>query len=65
MNNIPKKPQNTVDLKKLLQQYDKILTPQNRRFIKELIEKLDAGGDKAGLEDLAQRMQKAAKQAKK
>lgn len=65
MNNIPRKPQNSVDLKKLLQQYDKILTPQNKRFIKELIEKLDSGGDKAGLEDLAQRMQKAAKQAKK
>jgi len=65
MNNTPQKPQNTLDLKKLLQQYDKILTPQNKRLINELIEKLDNGGDKADLQDLAQRMQKSVKQAKK
>jgi hypothetical protein len=65
MNNTPQKPQNTVDLKKLLQQYDKVLTPQNKRLINELIEKLDSGCDQDGLKDLAQRMQRAAKQTKK
>ena len=53
------------DLKKLLKQYNNILTPQNKQFINELIQRLETGGDKAGLQDLAKRMQKAAKQAKK
>ena len=61
----PKKPQNNEDLKKLLQQYNHILTPQNRQFINELIQKLDAGGDKNALQDLARRMQQATRQGKK
>lgn len=64
MNMTPKKPQNAADLKKLLSQYDSILTPQNKQFITELIQKLDSGGDKEGFEDLAKRMQKATKQPK-
>ncbi len=64
-NNMPQKPQNAADLKKLLKQYNNILTPQNKQFITELIQRLENGSDKAGLQDLAQRMQRAAKQAKK
>ena len=64
-NNMPQKPQNAADLKKLLNQYNNILTPQNKQFITELIQRLENGSDKAGLQDLAQRMQRAAKQAKK
>ena len=64
-NNMPQKPQNAADLKKLLKQYNNILTPQNKHFITELIQRLENGSDKAGLQDLAQRMQRAAKQAKK
>lgn len=62
---MPQKPQNAADLKKLLKQYNNILTPQNKQFITELIQRLENGSDKAGLQDLAQRMQRAAKQAKK
>lgn len=65
MNTNPKKPQSNEDLKKLLQQYNHILTPQNRQFINELIQNLDAGGDKNALQDLAKRMQQAAGQGKK
>lgn len=64
MNNMPPKPKNAADLKKLLKQYGNILTPQNKQFIGELIQRLESGGDKAGLQDLAKRMQKAARQAK-
>ena len=64
-NNMPQKPQNAADLKKLLKQYNNILTPQNKQFITELIQRLENGSDKAGVQDLAQRMQRAAKQAKK
>ena len=64
-NNMPQKPQNAADLKKLLKQYNNILTPHNKQFITELIQRLENGSDKAGLLDLAQRMQRAAKQAKK
>ena len=64
-NNMPQKPQNAADLKKLLKQYNNIFTPQNKQFITELIQRLENGSDKAGLQDLAQRMQRAAKQAKK
>ena len=64
-NNMQQKPQNAADLKKLLKQYNNILTPQNKQFITELIQRLENGSDKAGLQDLAQRMQRAAKQAKK
>ena len=64
-NNMPQKPQNAADLKKLLKQYNNILTPQNKQFITELIQRLENGSDKAWLQDLAQRMQRAAKQAKK
>ena len=62
---MPQKPQNAADLKKLLKQYNNILTPQNKQFITELIQRLENGSDKAGLQDLAQRRQRAAKQAKK
>ena len=65
MNTTPKKPQSNADLKQLLQQYNHILTPQNRQFINELIQNLDAGGDKNALQDLANRMQHATKQNKK
>jgi hypothetical protein len=65
MNTTPKKPQSNADLKQLLQQYNHILTPQNRQFINEMIQTLDAGGDKNALQDLARRMQQAAKQNKK
>lgn len=54
-NNMPQKPQNAADLKKLLKQYNNILTPQNKQFITELIQRLENGSDKAGLQDLAQR----------
>ncbi len=64
-NTLPPKPQNAADLKKLLRQYQNILTPQNKQFITELIQRLEGGGDRAGLQDLARRMQRAAKQAKK
>ena len=64
-NNMPQKPQNAADLKKLLKQYNNILTPQNKQFITELIQRLENGSDKAGLQDLAQRLERAAKQAKK
>ena len=64
MNNMPPKPKNAADLKKLLKQYGNILTPQNKQFIGELIQRLESGGDKAGLQDLAKRMQKAVRQAK-
>ncbi|NLF80745.1 MAG: hypothetical protein GX572_06105 [Clostridia bacterium] len=65
MNIKPQKPKNSADLKKLLQQYNHVLTPQNRQFINELIQNLDAGGDKNALQDLARRMQQATNQGKK
>ena len=65
MTNNPKPPQNGEDLKRLLKQYEHILTPQNKQFIMELIQRLDSGGDKSDLEDLAQRMQQATRQGKK
>ena len=65
MNINPKPPKNGEDLKRLLKQYEHILSPQNKQFINELIQRLDSGGDKAGLEDLAQRMQHASNQGKK
>ncbi len=32
-NNMPQKPQNAADLKKLLKQYNNILTPQNKQSL--------------------------------
>lgn len=67
-NNIqrPRTPRDPEDLKKLLRQYEKVLTPQNKAFINELINKLEGGADKNELQDLAGRMrQAAAKQQKK
>ena len=61
----PQKPRNTEDLKKLLKQYERVLTPQNKQFINELINKLDRGAGRNELQDLAARMQKAAAQQKK
>ena len=46
-NNMPQKPQNAADLKKLLKQYNNILTPQNKQFITELIQRLENGSDNA------------------
>ncbi len=61
----PQKPRNTEDLKKLLKQYERVLTPQNKQFINELINKLDRGAGRNELQDLAVRMQKAAARQKK
>jgi hypothetical protein len=65
MANNPQPPKNSEDLKRLFKQYEHILSPQNKQFINELIQRLDSGGDKSELEDLAQRMQKATNQGKK
>ena len=61
----PQKPRNTEDLKKLLKQYERVLTPQNKQFINELLNKLDRGAGRNELQDLAVRMQKAAARQKK
>jgi len=65
MNISPPKPKNAEDLKKLLQQYEKILTPQNKQFINELINKLESNADRNELQELAGRMRKATIQNKK
>ena len=65
MNISPPKPKNAEDLKKLLQQYKKILTPQNKQFINELINKLESNADRNELQELAGRMRKATIQNKK
>ena len=61
----PKKPHNVTDLKKLLQQYGNVLTPQNKKFINELITKLENGANRGELQELADRMKKAADKNKK
>lgn len=65
MNISPPKPKNAEDLKKLLQQYEKILTPQNKQFINELINKLESNADRNELQELAGRMRKATIQNKR
>ena len=55
----PKTPRDPEDLKRLLQQYDKVLTPQNKAFINELISKLENNATKDQLRELADRMRKA------
>lgn len=65
VNSTPKKPHNVTDLKKLLQQYGNVLTPQNKKFINELITKLENGANRGELQELADRMKKAADQNKK
>lgn len=60
MPGTPSPPRNAADLKKMLQQYGQMLTPENRSFITELISQLEQGGDQRALQDLAQRMNAAA-----
>lgn len=59
---MPAKPTSIADLQKLLSQYGGVLSAENTQFITELIEKLQSGGDRSALVDLAARMQKAADQ---
>ena len=58
---LPAVPQNLADLKQLLQVYGPLLSAENRDLIAELISRLEGGGDLNSLQELAGRMQQAAR----
>ncbi|MCR4963315.1 MAG: hypothetical protein K6B40_05495 [Firmicutes bacterium] len=53
MNDSIPQVRNIGDLRRLLQQYDGMLSPENRRLISSLIGELENGGDPQALANLA------------
>lgn len=53
-------PQNVHDLRRLLDQYGGMLSPQNRSLIMEVIQNLEHGADTNSLQTLASRVQRQA-----
>ena len=60
MNDSIPQVRNIGDLRRLLQQYDGMLSPENRRLISSLIGELENGGDPQALANLAGQMQQSA-----